>query len=52
MGDKKIDALDVEVDELSMLSLIGWQVDELQARLVTQSFGKADHYQEIAVSGT
>lgn len=51
MGGKKIEALNVEVDELA-LSLVGWQVEEVQARLVTESFGKKDHYQEVSVSGT
>lgn len=44
-------ALGVEVDELA-LALAGWQVEECQARLVTESFGKQDHFQKIAVSGT
>ncbi|MGW0186290.1 hypothetical protein ACWDV7_11115 [Streptomyces sp. NPDC003362] len=47
---KKIEELQVEVDELA-LSLVGWQVDDVRARLVTQSFDDT-HFQEIAVSGT
>ncbi|WP_406387262.1 hypothetical protein [Streptomyces sp. NBC_00887] len=39
------------VDELS-LSLLGWQIDGIEARLVTTTFGKKEHFQEIAVSGT
>ncbi|MFE5806215.1 hypothetical protein [Streptomyces sp. NPDC056491] len=53
MGDKNktVQPIDVEVDELS-LSLLGWQIDEIEARLVTTTYGKNDHFQEVAVSGT
>ncbi|MEU0988398.1 hypothetical protein [Streptomyces sp. NPDC005953] len=51
MSDKSVQALSIEVDDLS-LSLVGWQIDEVEARLVTKSYGKKDHFQEIAVSGT
>ncbi|WEV25875.1 hypothetical protein OYE22_12225 [Streptomyces sp. 71268] len=47
---KKIEELDVQVDELA-LSLVGWQVENVRARLVTESFD-GTHFQEIAVSGT
>ncbi|MFB7914726.1 hypothetical protein [Streptomyces sp. NPDC056061] len=47
---KKIEELDVEIDELS-LSLVGWQVENVRARLVTESFDDT-HFQEIVVSGT
>ncbi|MFD8426788.1 hypothetical protein ACFV1R_04185 [Streptomyces coelicoflavus] len=47
---KKIEELDVEVDELA-LSLVGWQVENVRARLVTDSFDDT-HFQEIVVSGT
>ncbi|OWY83840.1 hypothetical protein [Rhodococcus sp. BUPNP1] len=49
--DKSAEPLDVEVDELA-LSLVGWQVDEVQARLVTKTYGKNDYRQEVVVSGT
>ncbi|MEU5400271.1 hypothetical protein ABZ348_13380 [Streptomyces sp. NPDC005963] len=51
MSDKTVQTLGIEIDDLS-LSLVGWQIDEVEARLVTKSYGKKDHYQEIAVSGT
>jgi hypothetical protein len=51
VGKKTIEPLGVEVDELT-LALVGWQVDEFQARLVTESFGRKDHFQQIAVSAT
>ncbi|MGW6979116.1 hypothetical protein ACWGE1_06650 [Streptomyces sp. NPDC054932] len=53
MGDKNktVQPLELEVDELS-LSLLGWQIDEIEARLVTTTYGKKDHFQEIALSGT
>ncbi|WP_426569999.1 hypothetical protein [Streptomyces canus] len=47
---KKIEEIDVEVDELA-LSLVGWQVENVRARLVTDSFDDT-HFQEIVVSGT
>lgn len=47
---KKIEELNVEVDELA-LSLVGWQVENVRARLVTDSFDDT-HFQEIVVSGT
>ncbi|WP_406008385.1 hypothetical protein OG440_21335 [Streptomyces sp. NBC_00637] len=47
---KKVEELEVEVDELA-LSLVGWQVENVRARLVTDSFG-GEHFQEIVVSGT
>ncbi|MGW5988211.1 hypothetical protein ACWFRT_02420 [Streptomyces anulatus] len=47
---KKIEELEVKVDELA-LSLVGWQVENVRARLVTDSFDDT-HFQEIVVSGT
>ncbi|MFC8623216.1 hypothetical protein [Streptomyces anulatus] len=47
---KKIDELEVKTDELA-LSLVGWQVENVRARLVTDSFDDT-HFQEIVVSGT
>ncbi|MFG2356342.1 hypothetical protein [Streptomyces sp. NPDC048521] len=47
---RKIEDLQVEVDELG-LSLVGWQVDDVRARLMTDSFDDV-HFQEIVVSGT
>ncbi|MFI9583461.1 hypothetical protein ACIHCQ_16765 [Streptomyces sp. NPDC052236] len=47
---KKTEELEVEVDELA-LSLVGWQVENVRARLVTDSFDDT-HFQEIVVSGT
>jgi hypothetical protein len=47
---KKIEELEVEVDELA-LSLVGWQVENVRARLVTDNFDD-EHFQEIVVSGT
>lgn len=47
---KKIEELEVAVDELA-LSLVGWQVENVRARLVTDSFDD-EHFQEIVVSGT
>ncbi|MEU3958898.1 hypothetical protein AB0F42_03560 [Streptomyces buecherae] len=48
--EKKIEELDVQVDELA-LSLVGWQVENVRARLVTESFD-GTRFQEIVVSGT
>ena len=36
IGSKKSEVIDVVVDELA-LSLVGWQVEDAQARLVTES---------------
>ncbi|MEV7656448.1 hypothetical protein AB0O39_19985 [Streptomyces anulatus] len=47
---KKIEELEVKTDELA-LSLVGWQVENVRARLVTDSFDDT-HFQEIVVSGT
>ncbi|MEU9290233.1 hypothetical protein AB0D57_37715 [Streptomyces sp. NPDC048275] len=47
---KKVEELEVEIDELA-LSLVGWQVENVRARLVTDSFDDT-HFQEIVVSGT
>lgn len=49
MSSKKTEAIDISVDELA-LSLVGWQVEEAQARLVTESRDWGDPEQQIAVS--
>lgn len=49
MSSKKTEALDISVDELA-LSLVGWQVEEAQARLVTESRDWGDPEQQLAVS--
>jgi hypothetical protein len=36
MGSKKAEVIDIVVDDLA-LSLVGWQVEDAQARLVTAS---------------
>ncbi|OBJ86048.1 hypothetical protein A9W97_18735 [Mycobacterium gordonae] len=51
MGSKKTEVIDINVDELA-LSLVGWQVEDAQARLVTESHDRADHEQQLAFSGT
>jgi hypothetical protein len=48
MGSKKAEVVDVAVDELA-LSLMGWQVDEAQARLVTESHDRTDHEQQAGL---
>ncbi|MER6443837.1 hypothetical protein [Streptomyces venezuelae] len=49
--DKTVQPLDLEVDKPS-LSHLGWQIDEVEARLVTVSFSEWEHHQEIELSGT
>jgi hypothetical protein len=49
LSSKKTEALDISVDELA-LSLVGWQVEEAQARLVTESRDWGDPEQQLAVS--
>lgn len=49
MSNKKTEALDISVDELA-LSLVGWQVEEAQARLVTELPDRGDPDQLLAVS--
>jgi len=51
MGRKKTEVIDISVDELA-LSLVGWQVEEAQARLVTESQDWGDPEQHLAVSAT
>lgn len=49
MGSKKTEVVDISVDELA-LSLVGWQVEDAQARLVTESHDRTDHEQQLAFS--
>lgn len=51
MGSKKTEVIDISVDELA-LSLVGWQVEDAQARLVTESHGRTNHEQQLAISTT
>jgi hypothetical protein len=51
VSEKNIQPLRVVVDELT-LSLLGWQISDISARLVTTSHDKREHFQEIVVSGT
>ena len=51
MSSKKAEVIDIIVDELA-LSLVGWQVEDAQARLVTESHGRTGHEQQIAFSAT
>jgi hypothetical protein len=51
MGNKKAEDIDIVVDDLA-LSLVGWQVEDAQARLVTESHDSTDHEQQVAFSGT
>ncbi|MEZ5130333.1 MAG: hypothetical protein R2763_01205 [Mycobacterium sp.] len=51
MSSKKAEVIEIRVDELA-LSLVGWQVEEAQARLVTESHDSDQHEQQIAFSGT
>lgn len=49
--DKTVQRLDLDVDELS-LSPLGWQIEEIQAHLVTTTYSEWEHHQEIELSGT
>jgi hypothetical protein len=51
MGSKKAEVIDIAVDELA-LSIVGWQVVDAQARLVTESHNRTDHEQQVAFSAT
>ncbi len=51
MGSKRAEAIDISIDELA-LSLVGWQVEDAQARLVTTLDGRANYEQQVAFSGT
>ncbi len=51
MGSKKAEVIEIDVDDLA-LSLVGWQVEDAQARLVTRSQSSTDHEQQVAFSGT
>ncbi|MFJ2598982.1 hypothetical protein [Streptomyces erythrochromogenes] len=49
--DTMVQRLDLEVDEAS-LSRLGWQIDEVEIRLVTTTYSEWEHHQEIELSGT
>lgn len=49
--DTTVQRLDLEVDEPS-LSLLGWRIDEIEARLITTTYGQWEHHQEIALCAT
>ncbi|WP_405532469.1 hypothetical protein OG592_33940 [Streptomyces avidinii] len=49
--DKTVRWLDLEVDEPS-LSRLGWRADEIEAHLVTTTYGEWEHHQEIELCGT
>jgi hypothetical protein len=49
MGSKKAEVIDIVVDELA-LSLVGCQVEDAQARLVTESHNRTDYEQQVAFS--
>ncbi|MFJ6784377.1 hypothetical protein [Streptomyces yangpuensis] len=49
--DAMVQRLDLEVDEAS-LSRLGWQIDEVEVRLVTTTYSEWEHHQEIELSGT
>ncbi|MFD3472340.1 hypothetical protein ACFWWM_39705 [Streptomyces sp. NPDC058682] len=49
--DKTVQRLDLDVDERS-LSHLGWRIDEIEARLITTTYGEWEHHQEIALSAT
>ncbi|MFF4393989.1 hypothetical protein ACFY0G_46010 [Streptomyces sp. NPDC001552] len=49
--DKTVQRLDLEVDERS-LSHLGWRIDEIEARLITTTYGEWEHHQEIALTAT
>lgn len=51
MSSKKAEAIDISVDELA-LSLVGWQVEDAQARLVTESHNPTYHEQQVAFSAS
>lgn len=50
-GKKTAENLNIFVEELA-LSLVGWQVEEAQARLITEPTYGDDYEQQIAVSAT
>lgn len=49
MDSKRTEVVEISVDELA-LSLVGWQVEEVQTRLVTKSREWGDPEQQIALS--
>jgi hypothetical protein len=51
MGSRNPEAVDISVDELAM-SLVGWQAEDVQARLLTEPHGGDGHRQQLAFSGT
>ncbi|GAA4824247.1 hypothetical protein [Tomitella cavernea] len=51
MGNKTSEAINICVDELA-LSLVGWQVEDAQARLVTKPGYANDYEQQVAFSGS
>ncbi|WBB91561.1 hypothetical protein [Verrucosispora sp. WMMC514] len=51
MADKSVESCDVEVDELG-LSLLGWQIVDVRARLMTESYRDGTHYQKVTVAGS
>jgi hypothetical protein len=51
MGSKMVELIDISVDELA-LSLVGWQVEDAQARLVSEPHYRTDHEQQVAFSAT
>lgn len=51
MGGNKSESVDVIVDELA-LSLVGWQVEEAQARLITKPHYLPGFEQHVALSAT
>jgi hypothetical protein len=49
--EKTTEELSVEIDDLS-LSLVGWQVEDIRARLVTGPHWDSGYKHEVVVSGT
>lgn len=49
--DRTVQRLDLEIDEPS-LSHLGWRADEIEAHLVTTTYGEWEHHQEIELCGT
>ncbi|MWK37187.1 hypothetical protein GEV43_26040 [Actinomadura sp. J1-007] len=51
MSKKITEELSVEIDDLS-LSLTGWQVEDIRARLVSEAYWDSGYEHKVAVSGT
>ncbi|MFE3195413.1 hypothetical protein ACFXHA_40870 [Nocardia sp. NPDC059240] len=51
MGSKEFEVVNVNADELA-LSLVGWQIVDAQARIVTEPRGRNGCKQQVAFSGT